>query len=319
LALKISGVLIAPATPLTENGEIHFDRLSELVEYLLATGIDGICVGGGTAEYPRFDIPEREELIRQTVRFIDGRARVVASVGMASFDRVLQLGRFAADRGVEALLLPPPHFFVYSQGDLEHFYRQANRRLPLPCLLYNLPFFTTPLESETASRLLATEEGIVGIKDSSGDHTALERFRRLEADREVSLIMGNDELLLEALRSGWDGVISGLGNLCPELLVLLHHSFHGGDFELAEYCQRRISELIEWVVTLPVPWAIRSGLEFRGIPCGPYSVPPSPARVVALREFQNWFEQWLDETLARVMEVRTGDVRGCGRPGDSRL
>ncbi len=313
MASKISGVWIAPATPLTENGEIHLDRLHELIEYLLSAGVDGICVGGGTAEYPRFDVLEREELIRRTVGVIDGRARVVASVGMASFDRVLRLGRCAADLGVEALLLPPPHFFVYQQDDLEHFYRQATRRLPLSCLLYNLPFFTTPLESETASRLLATEEGIVGIKDSSGDPAALRELRSLETDRDLSLIMGNDELLFDSLKAGWDGAISGLGNLCPELLVLLYRSFRGGDLPLAEYCQREIDELIEWVVTMPVPWTIRSGLEVRGIPCGPFAVPPSAARVAALRKFQEWFEHWLDQALSRAAERRAAKAAGAAK------
>jgi 4-hydroxy-tetrahydrodipicolinate synthase len=311
--LKVSGVLIAPVTPLTGEGRIHFDRLNELIDYLLAAGVEGICVGGGTAEYPRFDVAERKELIRRSVRYVNGRARVLASVGMASFDRMLELGRFAAEEGVEALLLPPPHFFVYSQEDLEHFYRQAARRLALPCVLYNLPFFTNPLETETSARLLATEEGIVGIKDSGGDETALDRLREIEANREISLLMGNDVLVLKALVSGWDGIISGLGNVCPELLVLLYRSFHCGDSRLAEYCQKEISKVIERVVSFPVPWAIRSAMEVRNISCGPMTLPASPARIAALREFRGWFEKWLDETLSRVTERRTAGAAGVAR------
>lgn len=313
--MKISGVLIAPVTPLTPDGKVHYDRLSDLIEFLLVAGVDGICVGGGTAEYPRFDVSERKELIRQSVRFVGGRGRVVASVGMASYDRVLELGRYASEQGVEALLLPPPHFFVYSQSDLQHFYREAGRQLALPCVLYNLPFFTNPLETETAARLLATAEGIVGIKDSSGDESALERLREPVVNREISLLMGNDALVLKALESGWDGIISGLGNLCPELLVLLSRSFHSGDREVAEYCQGKISEVIERVNLLPVPWAIRSGLEARDVPCGPFTLPPSPARASALREFRDWFEEWFDETMSRVTKKQTFRTEGLGRRG----
>jgi len=313
--VKLSGIYIAPVTPLKDDGKIDFDRLGKHIEFLIDAGIDGICVGGGTSEYPRFDLSERKELLRQSIRLVANRVKVLPAVGMPSFDRVLDLAGTATDEGAELLLLPPPHFFLYSQDDLYHFYREISRSLPVPCVLYNLPIFTNPIDPGTTVKLLRGEPRIVGIKDSGGDRKVLSLLKPLKKERPISLMMGNDELLLDALKSGWDGAISGLGNLCPEVLVLLARSMQSGDTVTAERCQQAIDQIIQHgVLSLPVPWAIRAGLEARGLQCGLLSLPPSPQRQTALKEFRGWFEKWMDETLPTLVQKDSAaTVRTAGQ------
>lgn len=296
--MKFDGIYIAPVTPVTPDGSLDARRFEELLSFLLAGGVDGFCIGGGTSEYVRFSSAERKELFSIASGMLPPGKRLFAAIGDASLDGVIELGTCAGRLGVDAVLLPPPHFFRYSQDDLAEFYRRASRKLDSPVLLYNLPFFTNPLDYETSARLLDEEDGIVGIKDSSGLE---DRFGRYvndfgnRDDKDVSLLVGQDPFAYDALHLGWDGIISGLGTLCPELLVCLFRSFRGGDPGRAEQCQRMIREMAVWLDPLPVPWAIRFGLECRGLDCGAPALPLSGEREKQKRAFQAWFEDWLEK------------------------
>jgi 4-hydroxy-tetrahydrodipicolinate synthase len=295
--INLSGAFIAPATPVTTDGSVDYPQFERLLDFLIESGIDGVCIGGGTAEYPRFDSTDRGQLISVASNVLGKRGKLLASIGSSSYSRTLALGRQAEKISPDALLLPAPHFFRYQQNDLEHFCRSVSRKLSVPIILYNLPVFTNPYEVDTALRLLQSEPNIIGIKDSSGDRKALPAYRDGRQGHSFSLLMGMDTLIFDALETGWDGSISGLGNLCPDLIAALVSSYRKGDIEKARHCQDLICRIATEFGKLPVPWAVRAGLEVRGYPCGPTAIPPCPERTDQIKEFQAWFEVLLDSEL----------------------
>ncbi|MDA2924745.1 dihydrodipicolinate synthase family protein, partial [Acidobacteria bacterium AH-259-L09] len=279
-------------TPLDAQGKIDLKAFEQLIDFLLAGGIDGICVGGATSEYPHFELEERKALIACAAQKTRGRATLLSAIGASSLSRVLALGEHAAQEGSQAVLLPMPYFYRYEQEDLESFCREICRSLPLPCLLYNLPDFTNPLDLETSIRLLREEPALIGIKDSSGNREALTRFVQARNEDDFSLLVGYDSSIFLALASGWDGFVSGVANLCPELLVKEYRSFRAGDRAAAQDCQQLLDTIIAEVDKLPVPWGIRVGLEVRGISTGPLSLPLSSARRQQVEAFRDWFARW---------------------------
>jgi dihydrodipicolinate synthase/N-acetylneuraminate lyase len=296
--MKLNGIYIAPVTPVSEDWSIDWARYEKLLSFLLERGVDGFCIGGGTSEYIHFSVEERKKLFDVASAMIPGDKKIFAAVGASSFSQAVELGRFADKLEVDAVLLPMPHFFTYLQGDLEEFCRQVSRSLDSPVLLYNLPFFTNPLDYETTARLLRDEEGIIGIKDSSGEADRFDRYVKdfpENSDKEINLMIGQDPFAFDALESGWTGIISGLGTVCPELLVCLYRSFKRGDFEKAKKCQQIIRDMNDHISALPVPWAIRFGLECRGMDCGAVSLPLSAERKEQKQNYQVWFKDWLEK------------------------
>lgn len=295
--MKFKGIYIAPVTPVKEDGSVNWKAGEKLLTFLLEKGVDGFCVGGGTSEYIHFSPEDRKEMFSAAAQIIPEGKKFFASIGASTFSEAMILGNHAVKLGADAVLLPMPHFFIYSQKDLEEFSRQISRALNIPVFLYNLPFFTNPLDFDTTVRLLEGEEMIVGLKDSSGEvdrfEPYVERFKH-NSGKEITLFIGQDPYAYDALRVGWDSIISGLGSVCPELLVTLYRSFGKGDHETAARCQELIREMNPRIADLPIPWAIRFGLETRGIDCGPQSIPMSPERIEQKREFQQWFENWLE-------------------------
>jgi 4-hydroxy-tetrahydrodipicolinate synthase len=312
IVVVIAGLFAAVATPIHDDGRFDEAEFDRLVDFLVGAGVDGICIGGATGEYPHFEAADRRIVIRRAAeRLPDDRALLVG-VGSSSVRGTVELGQAAVAAGSRALLLPMPMFFRYQQEDLHAFAAHVSRTLEAPCLLYDLPDFTNGLSPSTTLALLRDEEFIVGIKDSSGREENLKTFGGARQDRGWTLLVGDDRLLHAGLQAGWDGGISGVAGCCPELLVAIVRSFRDGRAADTTRLQSLLDELIERLSVFPTPWGIRIALEARGLPTGPLPLPLSPARLQQIREFQTWFRAWI------MMAVPGGRDRGSARASSTR-
>jgi 4-hydroxy-tetrahydrodipicolinate synthase len=295
MRLSISGVYAALATPIDATGRPDLDVFDQLINFVLERGVDGVVIGGGTGEYPHFDLDQRETLAKRAVEQVAGRALVITCVGASSIFAALKLARSAADSGSDFLLLPAPHFFRYSQDDLATYIRAVCSAVPSPFLLYNLPAFAGPIKAQTAIRLIRTIPNLVGIKDSSGERRNIELLAKVSEEPGCSVFVGDDSLLLDALQAGWSGAVSGIGCFVPELIVAVYRAHQAGETERASALQAMLNDLIHEVVKLPIPWSVRVGLEARGISCGPMHLPPSRLRLRQMDHLRAWLESWAAE------------------------
>lgn len=290
----MTGLFAAVATPIDDQGRIDAATLDRLLAFLLDAGVDGVCVGGATGEYPHFERAERQAVIEQAAAMLGRDRALLVGIGSSSIRRVVELGRAALDAGSQALLLPMPSFFRYDQSDLVAYALDVVRTLGAPCLLYDLPDFSNGLAPETTLALLEGEPLIGGIKDSSGRKERLTRFAAARAGRGWTLMVGDDRLLLAGLQAGWSGGISGVAGFCPELLVALSRSARHGEDDRAALLHARLDELIGQMSVFPTPWAVRIGLAARGIATGPLPLPLTAERSRQIAAFGEWLVPWLE-------------------------
>jgi len=298
----MTGLFAAVATPIHDDGRFDEAGFDRLLDFLVGAGVDGICIGGATGEYPHFETADRRAVIRRAAERLPGDRALLVGVGSSSVRGTIELGETAVSAGSPALLVPMPMFFRYQQEDLQAFAAHVSRTLGAPCLLYDLPDFTNGVSPATALALLRDEEFIVGIKDSSGREQNLETFAEARQGRGWTLLVGDDRLLHAGLQAGWDGSISGVAGCCPELLVAIVRSFREGRVAEAAGLQALLDELIVRLSVFPTPWGIRIALEARGLATGPLPLPLSPARLQQIREFQTWFRAWIMTALPGVRE-----------------
>jgi 4-hydroxy-tetrahydrodipicolinate synthase len=305
MSFRASGVLAALVTPIDDAGRVDLAAFDRVIEFVMERGVHGIVVGGGTAEYPDFEIADRSRLAARAVERMAGRGPVITCVGTASIHSTLRLAQMAVETGCDALLVPMPYFFRYEQQDLAAFCEQVCRFVSAPCLLYNLPSFTNGLAVETAVQLLESVPNLVGLKDSSGEKVNLDPLAQARRNAGFSLFVGDDSLLLDALRVGWDGVVSGIACFAPELITAVYHSHKTGhDADAAAY-QAALDALIEEIVRLPIPWGVRVGLAARGLSNGPMHVPPSPERRRQMEALSSWLKRWAEERSLELAQVWT--------------
>lgn len=293
-------VIAAVATPVAANGSLHVATFERLIDFLIESGVDGLCLGGATSEYPYVAVADRNLAIGAAARRLPLDRALTVAIGAVSFRQVLELGECARDAGCRAVLLPMPMFFRYEQHDLEAFAIEVSRTLRVPLLLYDLPDFTNALAPATVIRLLQNEEFITGIKDSSGVSDNLSAFATARDGRRWMLLVGNDRLLLEGLKAGWDGTVSGIACFCPSLVLAIHRTWTRGDTAAAAHLQALLDEVIEQLDTLPAPWGIRVALEVLGFSMGPLPLPLSPIRREQIVRYREWLPGWLDRVRASV-------------------
>ncbi len=294
MSVIVSGIFAAVATPVDAAGRPNLPAFDRLVDFLFDAGLDGICVGGATGEFPHFESLERQMLVRRAASRLPAGKVLLAGIGGAPVQKVLDLGGAALDSGARALLVPMPFFYRYEQHDLAEFVRCVGTVLGGPCLLYDLPVFTNPIATETAIELMRAEPSIVGIKDSSGQESRLTEFAAARGSAEWSLIVGDDALLQRGIDAGWNGGISGLASFCPELMVSLYRSTKEGRRDDAARWQALVMELADQVGAMPVPWGIRLGLAARGLDTGDLPFPLSDLRIRQAARFTAWLPEWME-------------------------
>ena len=291
MSLRLPSVLAALCTPIDDQGRPDYAAFDRVVDFVMDRGVEGIVLGGATAEFPHFSVDQRVALIGRAVHRMAGRGPVLANVGTSSIHSTVELAKHAANAGCAALLLSMPYFFRYTQDDLAAYCEKVCARVDAPFLLYNLPLFTAPIEAPTAIRLIETIPNLIGMKDSSGEETNLTILATAQK-QDLALFAGHDALILEALRAGWHGVISGIACFAPELVSAVVRGHRAGHADEASVHQTALNELLAKVAPLPTPWGIRLGLASRGIETGPLHMPLSTARSKQVDEIRAWLADW---------------------------
>ena len=268
----------------------------ELVDFLGERGCNGIALLGSTGEFVHFALDDR----RHMVRFAAKRSRVplLVNVSHSTLDGAVDLARDAAEDGIAGVMIMPPYYFRYEQPEIRAFLLQFAKEVDggVPIYLYNIPFFTNPLEVETAVELLNT--GLfAGIKDSSGDPAYLAALPRRAGDLPVRRFVGSEAIYTEARIGGASGIISGVASALPELLVAIDRAICTGDHERARALDRYIHELLAQMRSFPLPVAIIEALRVRKQKMGAFAGPMSEETNRRLSEFREWFVSWLPEVL----------------------
>jgi|YelNatPaOPRAMG01_1025707.scaffolds.fasta_scaffold18681_2 dihydrodipicolinate synthase/N-acetylneuraminate lyase len=290
---ELSGVFAAVPTPFRSDGSPDAEKFRHLLEFLLRKGIRGFCLGGVTGEYAALGVEERLSLFQDAARHIADRAALVIGVGAEHCGQVQRLGQGAAEMGATAALLPPPFFFPHLSNDVLDFLLSVAPGLPLPVIFYNIPQFTSAVSMHDIVQFIGSVPNAVGIKDSSGEKENLPLLRQAKADMPMAILIGSDDLFLDALESGADGAISGLAAACPELHLALYHAFRTGQDEEARRLQRLLDALIARIAEFTPPQAIKLALESRGFDVGSPSFPRGKRQMARDDAFKAWFREWM--------------------------
>src|ERR671933_3095436 len=110
LGHPFSGLFAAVPTPVHDDGRLNLAVLDRIVAFVMSAGVDGVCVGGATGEYPHFETADRKAVIERAAANVTTGALLVG-VGAPSLRVVTELGEAAARAGSAAVLLPMPMFF----------------------------------------------------------------------------------------------------------------------------------------------------------------------------------------------------------------
>lgn len=208
------GVATALVTPF-RNGVIDRDALSALIEMQIHGGVDAILVAGTTGESSTLSFDEHGELVSLAKELIRGRVPLLAGCGSNCTSRACELARIACSAGADGLLAVTPYYNKASdEGVLLH-YKAIAHAATRPLIVYNVPSRTGLGLQMKHYRELAKIEGIVGVKEASGNLSLLEELCATCGDT-LDVYTGNDDQIVSSMRLGAAGTISVLSNVYPK-------------------------------------------------------------------------------------------------------
>jgi 4-hydroxy-tetrahydrodipicolinate synthase len=251
-------------TPLRGRDELDVAGLERLIERILGGGVSGLFILGTTGEGPSLGYRLRRDLVERTCRLVKGRVPVLVGITDTAFIESVNLARFAAEAGAAAVVLAPPYYLPEGQPELQEYLDHLVPELPLPLFIYNMPSATkVSYELETVRRAM-DESRIVGLKDSSGNMIYFHRVVELLRQRpDWTLLMGPEEMLLDAVLAGGHGGVNGGANLFPKLYVRLCEAAQAGEVARA----RELHSLVMRVSTALYQVGRHPSAIIKGIKC----------------------------------------------------
>ena len=249
------GVYTALITPFTDLGVVDYKALERIIEHQVEAGIDGLVPCGTTGESPTLSHDEHDRVIAQTIRFAAGRIPVIAGTGSNSTTEAIRLSQHAEDAGANALLLVSPYYNKPTQKGLYLHFRAIAESVKIPCILYNIKGRTgVNLETETLIHLAEDCPNIVAVKEASGSLRQMEDVIKA-SDDDFMVLSGDDNLALDLIKLGGDGVISVASNLFPREMARMIHSALAGNWDEAEQLGSWFAPFFSlcFVETNPIP------------------------------------------------------------------
>ena len=291
MAIKpITGSIVALATPLHEDGSVDYPTLRKLIDWHIAEGTDCIGVVGTTGESPTVSVEEHCEIIRVSVEQAAKRVPIMAGCGANSTREAIELAQFARKVGADCQLQVVPYYNKPTQeGIYQHFKAIAEATGDLPVVLYNVPGRTVADMSVETTLRLAGVDGIVGVKEATGN---IERVQWIIRDKpaDFAVYSGDDPTAVALMLCGGQGNISVTANIAPRAMHELCVAALAGDVKKAMDIQFRLMPLHKHLFVeanpIPLKWAMsRLGLcgETMRLPLTPMSRQHVPTVEAALK------------------------------------
>ncbi len=210
---QISGTWATTLLPINEDDSIDFSRLSQDLDYLLTTGVDGIYAHGTAGEfyaltedeYDRINAVLAEKCERAGLPFQIGASHMSPQTSLERVRRAAQLKPGA----IQVIL---PDWFPVSIVEAKAFLsRLAEAASPIGLILYNPPHAKRYLQPDEYAQLVEAAPAVVGAKVANDAQWYAELHRRVPG---ISMFVAGHQLATGML-VGASGAYSNVACLHP--------------------------------------------------------------------------------------------------------
>lgn len=279
-------LLTAMITPMHANGEINYAQARTLAQALVASGNDGLVIGGTTGESPAMSNEEKLRLFGEIKEAVGPDIAIVAGTTDNNHRNSIELTQEAEKLGVDGILCTVPAYNKPQQEGLIQHFKAIAKSTSLPCMLYNVPSRTAlNMDVETTIKL-SEVDNIIGVKEASSDAAQITNIIENAPDS-FRVWSGNDDETFSIMCVGGYGVVSVAGHLVGAQIKAMIDLVLDSDVEQAAKEHRRLLPLFKalfWV-TSPVP--VKYAINKIGLDVGPTRLPLAPAEEPFITKFND--------------------------------
>jgi len=265
-------VLTAIVTPFDKDNQLDLERVSTLVEHLIANGTEGLVVAGTTGETPTLTHDEKIKLIQHVVKVVDKRIPVIAGTGTNDTPVSVELTKEVETLDVDGIMLVNPAYNKPNQKGLYNHFKMIAESTKLPIMLYNIPSRTAVNMTAETTIALSEIENIVSIKEASGDIHQISKIIENTSD-DFSVYCGDDGMTLPLMSIGANGIVSVASHVIGKNINEMVKTFLAGDVRKAAKLHRTLLPTMEAMFIAPSPAPVKAALNMSGIEVGNVRMP----------------------------------------------
>ena len=285
---KLDGVIVAAALPYAEDAAApaglrpDLDRYAEHCRWLIDNGCRGVGPNGSLGEYSSLTDDERRAVARTAIEAVGDDGVVVVGVHAPGAHQARHWAELAAEDGADGVLCLPPTMFRANRSEvLHHFIEVA--AVGLPVMVYNNPIDTKVDLTPELLAEIAQIDGIVAVKEFSGDVRRVLEIR--ERAPELAVVAGADDVVVESLLMGATGWFAGFPNVFPAESARLYSLATSGQVAEARALYEPLVAAFRWDSRTEFVQAIKYAMDYVGRyggPCRPPRGPLSPEHLATL-------------------------------------
>ncbi|OKS87751.1 4-hydroxy-tetrahydrodipicolinate synthase [Mucilaginibacter polytrichastri] len=262
---KFYGTGVAMVTPFDGSGQVDYNALKKLIDYLIEGGIDYLVSLGTTGESATLNKDEKKKVWAFTAEVNNGRVPLVAGIGGNNTAEVVEEIKAFDTTGYDAILSASPNYNKPTQQGIYLHYKAIAEAATLPIILYNVPSRTgSNISADTTVKLAKDFKNIIGIKEASGNFDQLNHIMR-DKPEEFLMISGDDPISFPMIAMGAVGVISVVGNALPKQFSTMIDLCLEGKFKEAQHGHFDLIEFTRLMFVDGSPAGVKTALKEIGV------------------------------------------------------
>ena len=291
-ASSFRGTGVAIVTPFEPNGDISWNALSDIIEFVIQGGVDYIVSLGTTGEAITLTSEECRKVLDFTIDQVKGRLPVVAGLFGSNFtQKIVGILKAYNFKGIDAIMSSNPAYSKPGQEGIFKHYLAMAEVSPRPIIIYNVPGRTSSnVAADTTIRLAKASETFIAVKEASGDLVQAMEIIKHRPDGFL-VLCGEDPLTLPMIACGGDGAISVIANAYPRAFSSMVNKSLEQDFRSANILNEALLQVHPLLYVEGNPVGIKSAMAIKKlctpsmrVPLVPLSEPSFKALNMAMDE-----------------------------------
>ncbi|TNH01989.1 N-acetylneuraminate lyase [Testudinibacter sp. TR-2022] len=261
--MDLSGLYVATLTPFNSDETLNTEDLGKLIEFNCRSDLDGLYVGGSTAEAFLCSTDERIRLLEIAADKATKEKKLIAHIGDISTRKSEMLAKAVTNLRYDAVSAVTPFYYPVGFEQLKNHYTDIIQKCGKPMVVYNFPAFAgVNLSGDQIAQLLNLD-GVIALKQTSANLYQMEQITRQNPDKIV--YNGFDEILASGLVAGAKGGIGSTYNVQAQRIVELFKAMNSNQVDRTAALQREANIVIDTLIEGGVIPSLKYLLKAKGI------------------------------------------------------
>lgn len=247
--LKFEGLYTALVTPFTDEDQIDYAALEQLLEEQIAAQVAGIVALGSTGESATITDEEFKDIVSFIVKRCKNKVQILIGTGSNNTSHAIESSKLAEDLGADGLLMVTPYYNKPSQEGMFHHFSTVADAMNIPIMLYNVQGRTgVNLQTQTLLRL-SEHKNIVAVKEASGN---IDQIMEVIASvpNDFSVLSGDDALTYPLMTLGGHGIVSVISNIVPKQMNKMVNLLAQGNYNDSKILHYKMLKLMNALLSI---------------------------------------------------------------------